>query len=89
MAVVAAQVTVTTTATQLSGNSDRGAPGISVAVRNRGTTSIFLGGPGVTTTTGFELAAGESATCDLAGDDELFGICAAGTNRADVLRTGT
>lgn len=88
MAVVSVQVQVGTTPTLLSGSADGGAPGIAVAVTNQGAASIFLGGPAVTTA-GYELVPGATATADLVGSDELYGIVASGTVRADVLRTGT
>lgn len=83
MALAASQVSVTTTATPLE-QSD--ADGISVLVRNtHATTSVFLGGVGVTTTTGYELLAGGAASINLFPGETLYGVAATGTARIDTL----
>lgn len=91
MAVVEASVTVATTATELSGG-DAGGPtsgqSILVKVPAAGAT-VYLGGSGVTTTTGYPLAAGESFTADLGPGDTLFGIVVGpATQAVNVIRIG-
>ncbi len=65
---------------------------LSVLVTNRGTGSVFLGGPTVTASgpgVGYELMPGESASVDLRRDDKgLFGISGSGTQRVDRLQVG-
>lgn len=99
MSVAPARVTVTTVATRLDVTAEAdyaaGAPafvrtyGQAMVVRNRDTSnSVYLGGPTVTAATGFELAAGESMSLDLANNDALYGITASGTVPCHVLQTG-
>lgn len=83
MSVRATRVPVATTATKL-GYEGRG----SVLVRNRGNNPIYLGGPDVQTTSGFQVDAGESATIDLVGGEVLYGIVASSTETAHVLQQG-
>lgn len=82
MAVQAAQVTVGTSATSLTASGVAGARAI---IRNAGSTSVFLGPSDVTTTTGYELATGESVEFALTSGSELFGIVATGTEDVHVL----
>lgn len=50
----------------------------SVLVTNQdATNSVYLGGPSVATTDGYELKAGKSIEVVLDGNDILYGICAA------------
>lgn len=87
--IVAEQATVGTAASQLSG-SDDSTRGSSLAIRNRhATESIFVGGAGVTTATGFEVLAGESLTLDLsAGSDEVWAVAAADGVPVHVIAAG-
>lgn len=79
MAVKSTQVTVTTTATELSaGREDYVETSrICVAVPTGGHT-VYVGGAGVTSATGFPVAAGQSFADDLDGGEELYGIVASG-----------
>lgn len=91
MAVSSAVVAVTSTATLLSG-TDPGdvsgaANGQQLQLNNTGATSVFLGGAGVTTTTGYTLAAGAQLRVELEGKEALYAIAAA-TGTVGVLRTG-
>lgn len=89
MTVLAASVTVGVTATQLSSPTDDNAAGHSLVVKvPAGGATVFVGGPGVTTTAGYPLAAGESFSADLTPGDALFGIVATGTQAVNVLRVG-
>lgn len=90
MAVLAASITVGVTATELSGPDAGGVTsGQSVLVKvPAGGQTVFLGGAGVTATSGFPVAAGESAAFDLGPGDVLFGIVAATTQAVNVLRSG-
>lgn len=62
-----AQKTVSTTAVQLNASSTVPTNGIVVKALSSNAASIFVGGSGVTTSTGYELVAGESIsfTCNL------------------------
>ncbi|MFF0183551.1 hypothetical protein [Streptomyces sp. NPDC005244] len=90
MAVVGAAVSVATTATLLSGADGDNVAGQSIYVTNAGANPIFLGGSGVTTATGYPVAAGASLpwAVALGVGEALYGIVAAATESAKVLRTG-
>jgi hypothetical protein len=85
--VKSAQVTVTTTAAKLEDEGQEMA-GDTVFIRNTDAAiSVFLGGSGVTNTTGFELKAGQQIgplAFDSA-DAPLYAVAASGTPRVDVL----
>jgi len=61
------QRTVNTTAVQVSASSTVPTNGIIIRALSTNAASIFVGGSGVTTSTGYELVAGESVsfTCNL------------------------
>ena len=91
--ISARRVTVLTTATALGAASPgagvSGAPSIggdqTILIRNQGTASIFLGGPDVETTDGFELSETDPAIeISLTAGDALFAIAAA-EQRVDVI----
>jgi hypothetical protein len=84
------QVTVTDSATLLDINTT--ASGRSLLVRNRGSIAVYVGGPAVTTSTGFQLDPGEAVSLDAddgsgAGSGN-YGITASSTARVDVLQVG-
>lgn len=89
MAVSAAQVSVGTTATLLTGGETDTVHGqaIIVKVPSAATAPIFLGPVGVTTTTGFEVAIGGSIALDLGQGESLHGV-AATAQTVHVLRVG-
>lgn len=76
-AVVVSRVTVGTSATLIYtapiANMGR------VVVRNPSTVSVYVGPSGVTTATGFEIAAGDALGINLALGDTLYGVVAAAT----------
>lgn len=78
--IASAQVTVASTATKLLTADDGASPGhedmIRVYLRNTGATDVFLGAPGVTATTGYNLASGSSLSVVIRDDEELYGIAA-------------
>jgi hypothetical protein len=81
-----AQVSVTNAATALDQNT---AGARSLLVRNRGSVAVYVGGAAVTTSTGFQLDPGESATADFPTfGGGLWGITASSTARVDVLEVG-
>ena len=85
MTVVAARISVTTAATLLvSGDRD----GLRIAVRNRDTDPVYLGGSGVTTGAGFQIDEGESASFFIDSGDDLYAIVGSGTARVDTLVSG-
>lgn len=77
---------VTTTATRLD-SADQSA-GASVAVKNVGAVTVYVGGSGVTTAAGYPLAAGEAISLDVGKTDEVYGIVATGTCEVRVLESG-
>lgn len=88
MAITTGQVSVSSTATALtSGQTDDAATGFSIVLKNTGSTDVFLGGSGVTTATGFVLAAGSTFSVDLGSGEQLFAVAAV-TGTVHVLRVG-
>lgn len=87
MSVTSNAVSVTTTATRLDPDAGIGLSG-SFAVRNNGTATIYLGGPGVTTSTGLPLDVGQTSTADLAPLDALYAVAAAGTHDCRIMQLG-
>lgn len=90
MPLSTSSVTVGVTATQLSVADRAGtANGQSVLVKvPAGGQTVYIGGADVMTTSGYPLAAGESLSLDVEGDDVVFGIVAATTQAVNVLRIG-
>lgn len=92
MAVVSAAVTVAATATQLAAptaptttfGGTRNKIGASVQVPSGGST-VYVGGPDVTTANGYAVAAGTAVSIDLAPGDVLYGIVASSTQAVRVL----
>lgn len=74
-ALTAEATTVTTTATLIDTSLATGRE--AALLRNNGAVTVYLGGSGVTTSTGFPLAAGESLT--LPRGASVYGIVASGT----------
>lgn len=91
MAIYSARVSVSTVAVRLDADVITGAPvRRSILIRNRGTAAVFLGPPGVTTATGYQLDAGESLGADTFDDLEpLYGIAAAGSHECHILQVGS
>lgn len=89
MAVTAAQVSVGTTAVELSGTGADTVSGQSLVIKNKGTTaSVFLGGSNaVTTGSGFQVEVDSSVAVDLGPGEQLWGI-AASAQTVHVLRAG-
>jgi hypothetical protein len=81
MAITHQRVSVGTSATALNAVSTAG---MTLTIRN-GATAIDLGGPTVTSGTGYSLAA--SGTVQVEGGDILYGITGAGSSNVEVLRT--
>lgn len=88
MAVSAAQVTVTTSATALNTASTSGQW---LVIANQAGAAVFLGPSNVTTATGLSVAASSTlaTTVFLAPGEVLYGIVTTGTQVVHVLRTGT
>ena len=91
MTTVAAQTTVDDTAggTALH-TGDAGPSGSRMVVKNTdGTDAVALGPSGLTFANGYQLAAGDTVSLELAAGDELYGICdSAATAVVHVLKTG-
>ena len=89
MAVSAAAVSVGTTATLLSVTETDYVGGASFAVKvPSGGATVYVGASGVTTATGFPLAAGDTLQVDVDKGESLYGVVAAGTQSVSVLRQG-
>lgn len=88
MALTHQTVTVTTTATLLSG--DGGRDGQTVLVQNpSGGSIVYLGGTGVTNTSyGFSLEGGVAFAIELQDGEGLYGVVASSTQAVNVLRQG-
>lgn len=84
MAFTATRVSVTSSSavivTEGAGGQGAGDVGQTGAViKNKGASSVYLGASGVTDSTGFELANGETVTVSEMGYDEvLYARCASG-----------
>ncbi len=88
MAIKAEVVSVATTATLICSGGGSVADKRSAIVKNpSGGATVYLGGAGVTTATGFPLAAGESVSVDTIASDDLYGIVASLTQNVNLLRT--
>ena len=90
MAVGSAQVSVTTsTAAALTVTETDDRAGSSICVQNTDSTNpVYLGPSGVTSSTGFKLAAGAVAALDVEPGDTLYAIATGGTVVVHVLRSG-
>lgn len=89
MATAASQaVAVGTSAVALSATETDSSVGQSLLLTNKGAVELVLGGSGVTSATGYRLAAGASVTVQLGSGDALYGVVTSGSTTVDVLRTG-
>ena len=90
MAVSHARISVGTTATKLTSDYD-GKDGQTINVQNpSASTTVYIGGEGVTTTDyGYALAGGTSMSVELQDDEKLYGVVASSTLTVNVLRQGT
>lgn len=83
MAATATRITVSTTATLLATGD---VAGTSILLRvPAGGVTVSLGESDVTTSSGFDLTAGETLSIDLDVDEELYGIVATGTQSVHTL----
>lgn len=88
MAIKHARVTVGTTATLLDTFDMLDGSG-TVSIQNLGTVSVYIGGPGVTTTSyGYELKANSSLSIDMKIPETVYGVVATGTATVNVLTKG-
>ena len=89
MAVQAARVTVGTAATLLSAAEADTCAGSRLLVRNSSaTTSVFLGGAGVTASTGLELPSASQVPWTLDLGEALYAAVVVGTVVVHVLQGG-
>jgi hypothetical protein len=86
VAVSSEQITVETSAVELSSAESGAVAGSKIMVTN-GAAVVFLGGSGVTTLTGLSLAANATLTVELNHGERLYAICATSSD-VSVLRTG-
>lgn len=89
MAIAHERVVVAATATKVA-DAERDRDGFTVMVQNpAGGASVFIGGPGVTTSSfGYEVVAGAEIGVELTKDEELYAVVATGTITVNVLRIG-
>lgn len=89
MAVGHERVSVGVTATVV-GDAGRDRDGFTLIVQNpAGGASVFLGGPGVTTTDyGYEVVSGGDVGVELLQGEELYAVVASGTVTVNTLRVG-
>lgn len=81
------RVTVSTTPARVGGTEQ--AVAVSATIRNRGSVPVFVGGPDVTTDTGYQLDPGEGLSIDmLASDDGVWGCTASSTAVVHRLQRG-
>jgi hypothetical protein len=83
-AFATSQVTVGSTPTLISAARDGGD---SVTIENLGATQVFIGGPNVSTTTGFPIPGVAGASLTLGATTAIYGIVASGTQAVAVLAT--
>jgi len=79
-----AQISVTTSATQLA---DAEGDGQVVYLSNKGAAAVFLGPSTVTAANGYELLNATRERIELSPGEALFGIAAAAPQTVHVLRT--
>lgn len=89
MAVTSAQVAVATTPALLTATASTDGDFTSdLLLTNTGAAAVFVGGPAVSTTTGYSLAAGASLTVrGLSSGEQVFAVAAA-AGTVHVLRVG-
>ena len=90
MPIVNTNVTVLGSATVLV-NADNGSPGIPIqaTVYNPGVAAIFVGGAGVTATSGIPIAIGASKDFTLSTGNNLHAIVATATQTVVVFKTNS
>lgn len=89
MAVTSEQVTVSTTAVALNTETGPVAGTRMIVTNKHATDAVALGPTGVTSGTGFRLAAGVTTTVELSVGEQLFAIrTGASDATVDVLRSG-
>lgn len=87
MTVNSAQVTVTTSATQLDPVVDPMRK-YSLLVRNVGPADVWVGGASVTTSNGCKFGVGEDLSITVGASEVVYGIVASGTTVCHVLKVG-
>lgn len=88
MSIRSVQVSVGTTPVLLGSPEADHRDGSAIAVTAPVGADLYLGGPSVTSTTGFRLTAGGTASLDLSPSELLYGVLASGTGTVFVLQTG-
>lgn len=89
MAIFTAQVAVSTTAAELTNGAGRYANDVQyLAVQAPAAAILYVGKAGVTSTTGFPIAAGQTMTFELGFGEQLYGVLSTGTGTAYTFRAG-
>jgi len=87
MPIQTSVITVTTTATLLASNPLRASTDLlPVTLRNDSGFDIYLGGSGVTSSTGLRLADGDVLPFELGQGDDLYAIVPSGTAALQVFK---
>lgn len=89
MSILAEVVTVPATAGGiiLAGPGGGGVDQRKVVVYQASGVTVYVGGAGVTTATGFPIPSGGSLSIELGPSDSLYGIVAAATQSVNVIQT--
>lgn len=74
--IVGARIAIGTTPTLIAETASGVGP---VLIKNAGAASVYLGGPTVTATSGYELVAGDAVSITLAADEAVYGVVVTGT----------
>ena len=75
--IITAQVAVTTTAADFNADAGWGEGGpTTITVLNTGATTLYIGGPNVTTSNGFPVAAGAALSIDNVTVNDLYAVAA-------------
>lgn len=77
--IITGQASVTDEASDFNDdNGSRTGGATSITIVNTGSSTVYLGGSGVTDTTGFPVAAGAGWGQDNVSVNDLFAVCASG-----------
>ena len=61
---------------------------IPILIENAGASTVYLGGSTVTSSTGVPLTANNSVAYNVAGNDSLYGVCAANSTSTVAITVG-
>lgn len=85
MAVTSIATTVSTTATLIATHTDSSKRSLSVLVRCNGGKTIYVGGSGVDSTAGTDVANNEDLSLNLGPGEDLYAVVTTGTTSIKVI----